>query len=160
MAHVVLLRGANVGGHNRFRPTELLKKLTDLDVTSHGAAGTFVVRAKIGAAALRERFRRALPFECEIIVVPARAFARMSPTAGGKPFVTVLARRPRPAPLPMHAPSRKEWQTRIDRVEGRIVLSVWRPRGRRLIYPNEVVEKAFGVPATTRTWNTIAEALS
>jgi hypothetical protein len=35
------------------------------------------------------------------------------------------------------------------------VTSLWRRREGRFIYPNEVVEKLFGVPATTRGWSTI-----
>jgi hypothetical protein len=27
--------------------------------------------------------------------------------------------------------------------------------GERLIYPNEVIEKHFGIAATTRNWNTV-----
>lgn len=153
---IVLLRGANVGGHHRFSPKAVVAKLKDLDVTSHGAAGTFLVRAKIGEAALRERFRRVLPFACEIIVCDV---PRLKPPTGGRPFVTVLAKRPRRVRLPFYAPSKRDWQTRVDRVEGRVVLSVWRRRGKRLVYPNEVVERAFGVPATTRAWSTL-EALS
>lgn len=149
--NLVLLRGANVGGHNRFSPKALVAKLADLDVTSLGAAGTFVVRGRIDAAGLRDRFRRELPFEVEVIVVKPR---RLDPPTGGRPFVSVLAKRPRRVRLPFHAPSKRDWQTRVDRVEGRIVLSVWRRRGKTLVYPNEVVERLFGVPATTRAWST------
>src|SRR6185295_12228721 len=44
MAVVVFLRGVNVGGHRRLRPSVLAKELERLDVVSIGAAGTFVVR--------------------------------------------------------------------------------------------------------------------
>src|SRR4051812_22278516 len=44
MALVVFLRGVNVGGHRRFRPSVLAKALSAYDVTNVGAAGTFVVR--------------------------------------------------------------------------------------------------------------------
>ena len=44
MALIVFLRGVNVGGHRTFRPSTLARELSDYDVVSVGAAGTFVVR--------------------------------------------------------------------------------------------------------------------
>jgi len=41
-------------------------------------------------------------------------------------------------------------------VVGKFALSFWRRQGKTLVYPNEVVEKKFGLTATTRNWNTIA----
>jgi len=40
-------------------------------------------------------------------------------------------------------------------VTGKFAVSLWRRLGRSIVYPNEVVEKALGVPATTRNWSTI-----
>jgi uncharacterized protein (DUF1697 family) len=37
----------------------------------------------------------------------------------------------------------------------RFALGVWRRTPGTFIYPNEVVEKQFRTPATTRSWNTI-----
>ncbi len=37
------------------------------------------------------------------------------------------------------------------------MLSVWRRIDARLLYPNEVVERELGVPATTRSWETIGK---
>jgi hypothetical protein len=44
MAIVVFLRGANVGGHRRFRPSLVAKELQHFDVVNVGAAGLLVVR--------------------------------------------------------------------------------------------------------------------
>ena len=88
--------------------------------------------------------------------------AREDPFAGQplpkdvKRFVTVLAKRPRTLPhLPILRPAGDDWQVRVVAVSGKFALSLWRRLGRSIVYPNEVVEKAFGVPATTRNWNTI-----
>ena len=56
MALVVFLRGVNVGGHKRLRPSILAKELSHYDVVNVGAAGTFVVR-KPGS---RAKFRAEL----------------------------------------------------------------------------------------------------
>ena len=50
MPSAVFLRGVNVGGHRTFRPSILAKELSKLDIVNVGAAGTFVVRARISEA--------------------------------------------------------------------------------------------------------------
>jgi uncharacterized protein (DUF1697 family) len=62
MAHVVFLRGVNVGGHRTFRPAVLAQRMKRFDVVNVGAAGTFVVRARVGPAELRSELCRRLPF--------------------------------------------------------------------------------------------------
>ena len=67
-----------------------------------------------------------------------------------------MGKQPEPIPrLPVDKPSGEEWQVRVVAVYGRFALSFWRRLGRSIVYPNEVVEKMFGVPATTRSWNTL-----
>src|SRR5262245_53006643 len=99
MATVVFLRAVNVGGHKAFRPSELVRVLAELDVTSIGAAGTFIVRAGTGVAEVRERFLEHLSFEATMMVcraveivdlIGANPFARTSPVAGTKPYVSVV----------------------------------------------------------------------
>ena len=63
MGHVVFLRAANVGGRNVFKPAQLARDLAHLDVVNVGAAGTFVVRGKASAAAVRREILERLPFE-------------------------------------------------------------------------------------------------
>lgn len=70
--------------------------------------------------------------------------------------MTVLAKRPRSLPrLPLSRPEGDDWQVRVVAVSGKFAVSLLRRLGRTILYPNEVVEKSFGVPATTRNWNTI-----
>lgn len=166
MSLVVFMRGVNVGGHKAFKPSTLAKQLTEFDVVSIGAAGTFVVRKKISQAALRAALLNALPFEPEMMICRAQevlALAAADPFADQKDakgivrYVTVLVKLSRTPPeLPLGRPEGRDWQVKVIEARGRFVLSLHRRLGRRLIYPNEVVEKAFGVPATTRNWSTIA----
>lgn len=162
--HVVLLRGVNVGGAKAFKPSEMAKTLGGggLRVVSIGAAGTFVVHGKANAATLEKRFRDALPFEADVLVLPGDDMldlVRRAPLAGlpedQKPFVSALATAPaRPPPLPLDVPPGDAWEVRLVAVEGRFALCARRTTGGKH-YPNEVVEKALGVRATTRTWSTM-----
>lgn len=165
MAHVVLLRGVNVGGHRRFRPSQVARDLASQGVESVGAAGTFVTRDRAGAEAVLA----ALPVEANAIVVargPLSAFVASNPF-GDVParsdlrrLVTFLSAKPAKEPdLPLDAPEGR-WQVRLVARDGPFVASLWRPDRKRLLYPNEVVEKAFGVPATTRSWDTVETVLA
>jgi uncharacterized protein (DUF1697 family) len=165
-AFVVFLRGVNVGGHKTFRPSLLAKELAALDVTSVGAAGTFVVRRAASAEAVRVAIVERLAFEASVMVCPAgdvlalvdgEPFGSARQSADHRRFVSVLEKAPRRAPrLPIERPE-EEWQVRVVRLEGRFALSLWRRVERGRLYPNEVVEATLGLGATTRAWDTIAK---
>ena len=71
-------------------------------------------------------------------------------------FVSVMQKALHATPhLPLDQPAGEKWEVRIVGVIGRFALSLRRP-GRTGLYPNAVVEKHLGLPATTRSWNTIA----
>jgi uncharacterized protein (DUF1697 family) len=166
MGLVALLRGVNVGGHKRFRPSELVRDLRSagFDAVSLGAAGTFVVRGAAGAGALREAILAGLPFEAQAMVLPAKDVSALlsadpfrSSTAGAAVdcFVSVLAQRPaRRVSMPVLRPEGEAWEVRLFAVAGRCALCVRRRVARGRWYPNEVVEKSLGVAATTRNWAT------
>jgi uncharacterized protein (DUF1697 family) len=159
---VVFLRGVNVGGNKTFKPAELARALGAVNV---GAAGTFVLHAGGAESAVRKSILEALEFDCEVVVCAGAdvvALARRAEKEARpygkdlKTMVTVLAAKPKSTPkLPVSAPDGKDWQVRLLEVNGPFVTSTWRRTERRFIYPNEVVEKLFGVPATTRGWSTI-----
>src|SRR3954467_7118523 len=77
MALVVFLRGVNVGGHRRFRPSVLATELSDYGVVSVGAAGTFVVRKPGARAKFRAELLRKLPFETEVVLCDGRDLIRL-----------------------------------------------------------------------------------
>jgi uncharacterized protein (DUF1697 family) len=161
---VVFLRAVNVGGANRCQPALIAKELAKFGVVNIGAVGTFVVREDVTELVLRAAIAKKLPFKCEIMVCPAKEIvdlAKENPLKGetGKAIdahVTILAKRPTQLPkLPIYAPSKDKWEIRILRVVGTAVLSLRRRIENGRLYPNQIVEKLFGIPATTRTWNTI-----
>jgi uncharacterized protein (DUF1697 family) len=167
LASVVLLRAANVGGHQTFKPSEFVRAVEPLEVVSVGAAGTFVVKSKATDAHIHREFARHLPFDPEMMIftgaevlglVKSAPYGQLS--AGAKPFVTALSKKPAPAPkLPIEVPEDSPWQVRVVAVEGRFAVSVRRNAGKAPVYPNEVVERRLGVSATTRAWSTF-EALA
>ena len=164
MRHVVFIRAANVGGKNVFRPALLARSLAKLGIVNVGAAGTFVVREKATAAAIRREILARLPFPLEIAVCTAeqiRELVRSDPFRGvalskdQRGWVAALHGKPKAVPkLPLAAPKGRPWSVRVDRVEDGFALGLWRRRPEGFVFPNEVVEDALGVPATTRYWET------
>jgi len=166
MASAVFFRAVNVGGHQRFQPSILAKQLADFDVVNVGAAGTFVIRQNVSRATLRAEILRRLAFKPELIICPAPdmiTLMRSDPFQGApgetkdlRHYVSVMTKAPRTLPpLPLEKPAGKKWEVKLIAVTGRFALSLWRRRTNGILYPNAVVEKHFGIPATTRNWNTI-----
>ena len=163
MALVVLLRGVNVGGHRTFRPTTLAEQLKHLDAVNIGAAGTFVIRRPVTRAQLRAELARRLPFDAEIMICSGREIVRlMSQNHFGHPvrpdivrFVSVLSKHPRSAPsTPMSFPSSGKWLLKILARDNRFVFGLYR-RHMKVISYLGTLDRLFGVPVTTRNWNTI-----
>jgi uncharacterized protein (DUF1697 family) len=164
MAFVVLLRGVNVGGHRTFRPATLAEQLKHLDAVNIGAAGTFVIRRPVARAQLRAEMARRLPFDSEIMICPGREIARLMSQNhfADQPlrpdivrFVSVLSRRPHWAPsTPMIFPSSGKWLLKILARDNRFVFGVYR-RHMKVIGYLGALDRLFGVPVTTRNWNTI-----
>jgi uncharacterized protein (DUF1697 family) len=164
VALVVLLRGINVGGHRTFRPRPLAEQLTHLDAVNIGAAGTFVIRRSVTRAELRAELARRLPFDAEIMICEAREIVRLMSlnVFADQPvrpdvvrFVSVLSKCPRSAPsTPMSFPSSGKWLLKILARDNRFVFGVYR-RDMKVIGYLRTLDKLFGVPATTRNWNTI-----
>ena len=164
MALVVFLRGVNVGGHRRFRPSILARELSRYDVLNVGAAGTFVVRKPGSRAKFRTALLRKLPFEAEIMLCDSRDLMRleMENPFGTQPlppdvvrFVSILSKAGGVrAPLPVTFPSDGEWLVRVIASEGQFVFGVYRRHMKTIGYLGQI-DKLYGVPATTRNWNTI-----
>ena len=57
--------------------------------------------------------------------------------------------------LPIYAPEQRKWEVKVVRITGLCALSLWRRLKENALYPNQVIEKHFGVATTTRNWNTI-----
>jgi uncharacterized protein (DUF1697 family) len=165
VALVVLLRGVNVGGHKTFRPKLLAEELRHLDAVNIGAAGTFVIRKPITQTRLREELTLRLPFDTEIMICKGRDLLAVTSRdwfAGERDspdivrFVSVLARTPRLSPsLPFGLPSDDQWLLKVLVREGRFVVGMYR-RHMKAVSHLGAFDRLFGVPATTRNWNTVA----
>ncbi len=164
MAFVVLLRGVNVGGHRTFRPTTLVAQLKHLDAVNIGAAGTFVIRRPVSQAQVRAEFARRLPFDTEIVICPGRdivrlmsheAFSDHPASPGIVRFVSVLTRSPRSTPsTPICFPATGRWLVKILAREQRFALGMYRRHMKTIGYLS-ALDRVFGVPVTTRNWNTM-----
>jgi hypothetical protein len=70
-------------------------------------------------------------------------------------FVSVLSQRPRSAPsTPMSFPSSGKWLLKILARDNRFVFGLYR-RHMKVISYLGTFDRLFGVPVTTRNWNTI-----
>jgi uncharacterized protein (DUF1697 family) len=164
MALVVFLRGVNVGGHRTFRPSILAQELSGYDVLNVGAAGTFVVRKPGSRAKFRTALLRKLPFEAEIVLCEGSDLMRleMDNPFGTQPsppdvvrFVSILSKAGGVrASLPVTFPSDGEWLVRVIASEGQFVFGAYRRHMKTIGYLGQI-DKLYGVPATTRNWNTI-----
>ena len=164
MALVVFLRGVNVGGHRTFRPSALVEQLKHLNAVNIGAAGTFVVRQPIAVAQLRAEVASRLPFETQIMICQGRDIVRLQSQEffsekKTRPdivrFVSVLSQSPRSStPVPMSIPSSGKWLVRILARENRFIVGEYRRQMKAISYLSSL-DRVFGVPVTTRNWNTI-----
>jgi uncharacterized protein (DUF1697 family) len=142
----------------------LTKHLKHLDAVNIGAAGTFVIRQPVTRAQLRAELARRLPFDAEIMICHGREIVRLvshNPFADQpvRPdivrFVSVLSHRPRSAPsMPMSFPSSGKWLLKILARDNQFVLGLYR-RHMKVISYLGTFDQLFGVPVTTRNWNTI-----
>jgi uncharacterized protein (DUF1697 family) len=168
MALVVFFRGINVGGHRAFRPSVLAKELGIYDAVNVGAAGTLVVRKPGLRGKFLAELRRRLPFEATIAICDGRDLIRLEmdnpfgaepPRADVVHFVSILSEsRSCRVPLPIALPAAGEWLVRIIGAKDRLVYGVYRRHMKTIGYLGQI-DKLFGTPATTRSWNTMLSVL-
>ncbi len=164
MATVAFLKGVNVGGHRRFRPTVLAAQLRRFDVVNIGSTGTFVVLKPVDAPNLCAEITSQVPFEVEIMVCNGRDIHRLvsdNPFAGYTAerdvvsFVGVMAtRKLLSITFPLKLPAENDWYVRVFACRGQFVLGLYRRQMRTITYLSQL-EKLIGVPLAIRNWNTI-----
>ncbi|HUO28692.1 MAG TPA: DUF1697 domain-containing protein [Bryobacteraceae bacterium] len=168
MALIVFFRGINVGGHRRLRPSVLAKELAAYDVVNVGAAGTFVVRKPGSRTRFLAELRRRLPFEATIAFCGARELMRLEaeapfgtapPAADVARFLSILSKsRRRKVALPVSLPAGDPWLVQILGSKNRLIYGLYRRHMKTIGYLGEI-DKLFGAPATTRSWNTMLAVL-
>jgi len=168
MPSVIFLRAVNVGGANRCQPALIARQLARFDIINIGAVGTFVARRSAAESALRAAIAKKLPFQCDIMICPARAIIKLaskdpfSQQPSGPDithFVSVAAKPLRlPFPLPLNLPSDDDWLLKVIAIQDRFVLGLYRRQMKAIAYLGKI-EKLLGVPVTTRNWNTLEKVV-
>jgi hypothetical protein len=138
--------------------------MSDYGVVNVGAAGTFVVRKPGPRAKFRAELLRKLPFEAEVVLCEGRDLIRLEMenpfgTESSRPdivrFLSILSKRERGlASIPCTLPPCGEWFVRVIASKNRFVFGVYRRHMKTIGYLGQI-DKLFGVPATTRNWNTV-----
>jgi hypothetical protein len=136
MALVVFLRGINVGGHRRFRPSVLAKELCGFDAVNVGGAGTLVVFRPGSRTKLRLELVRKLPFEAEIVICEGRdilhleknnPFGIEEPHPGRVRIVSILSKdRQCTTAIPLRLPPEGEWFVSVLAKKQQFVCGVYR----------------------------------
>jgi uncharacterized protein (DUF1697 family) len=169
VAIVVFLRGANVGGYRRLRPSLLAKELQRFDVVNVGATGLFVVRNPGSGQTFRTELVRRLPFDTQVVVCEGKdvlalescsPFSRVTVAPDRVRFVSILT-GPVPGRLPampFGIPSNDDWYVRIVGRKNEFVFGVYRRHMKTISYLGQL-DRVLGVPVTTRNWNTIDAVL-
>ena len=168
MALIVFFRGINVGGHRALCPSVLAKELGVYDAVNVGAAGTLVVRKPGLRTEFLAELRRKLPYEGTIACCDGRDLIRLEadnpfgaepPRADIVQFVSILSEVGRTGvSLPIALPEDGDWLVRIIGSKNRLVYGVYR-RHMKTIGCLGQIDSLFGVPATTRSWNTILSVM-
>jgi uncharacterized protein (DUF1697 family) len=123
-----------------------------------------VIRRPVTQAQLRAELARRLPFDAEIMICQGREILRLMSQNhfADQPvrpdivrFVSVLSKQPRSEPpMPMSLPSSDQWLLKILARDDRFVFGVYRRHMKVISYLGKL-DRLFGVPVTTRNWNTI-----
>jgi uncharacterized protein (DUF1697 family) len=170
--HVVLLRGINVGGHNKVPMAELRRLLSEgghLDVRSYVQSGNVVLRSAAGGPEVAAGVRELLGKEFGLdIVVIVRTGPELAEVAAHNPVlrpdtdpapqlhVAILERNPDPGRAAALDPNRAP----PDELHllGREVY-LWCPEGLGRSKVFNGLERLLGTPATVRNWRTVGELL-
>lgn len=167
-----LLRAVNVGGRGAVKMESLCRAFRGLgftDVRAYRQSGNVLFAGPAGeeeselSGRIEVRLRDDLGLETTVLLRSERELARLvrrdpfADEAAGrdvKRYVTFLARRPRPGLLEPSRPPAKDG-LEILSLEGREVFLLARRVAGRHGFPNDLVERRLGQPATTRSWNTV-----
>jgi uncharacterized protein (DUF1697 family) len=107
---------------------------------------------------------RKLPFEAEVVLCDGRDLMRLetnNPFAAEPPltdvvrFVSILSKAGGVrVSLPVTLPPDGDWLVKVIASDGQFVFGMYRRHMKTIRYLGQI-DKLYGVPATTRNWNTI-----
>jgi uncharacterized protein (DUF1697 family) len=168
--YVALLRGINLGGHNKVSMSDLRALFASLgaeDVETYVQSGNVIFESTEGPGkltdALEKRIRRDLGLSVTVLV---RTRPQLAKVHAGNPFaksgkestklhVTFLAEKPDLALVPELDPERAE-PDEFEVVGQEVYLHCPNGYGRSKL-TNAYFEKKLGVAATTRNWKTVTK---
>jgi len=166
---IALLRGINVGGHNKVPMAELRALCGELDwedVESYIQSGNLLFRAGGRAASLEGGLERAIEQRFGLSVsVLVRAGADWPGYVAGNPFPKASEKEPNLVMLALSkVPPRKDAVERlreraadgerIERVDDALWIHYAGGSGRSKLSPS-VLDRLAGSPVTTRNWRTV-----
>ncbi len=170
--YVAFIRAINVAGHARVKMNDVKRAFASAgceDVRTYIQSGNVLFRAHRAKAEplfrrIRDELSRSLGHEPTVMfrkledvhrIVRADPFRRFRADADAKLYVTFLSRRPTSEPrLPLRSP--KEGLVLVGAEALEVFVLSRRKENGFYGFPNAFVEKAFGVPATSRNWSTVA----
>ncbi len=170
---MALLRGINVGGHNKVAMGDLRELLGGLgyaDVETYLQSGNALfTTTKTTPEGLAGDIEKGLKARLAIDVkVLVRTGAELAEVVEGNPFPEVTSEPKKLHVAFLSAPPDDEKVAGLDRARfepdelrlGDRAVYLWYPNGYgRTKLTNDVLEKKLGVPATTRNWNTVVALL-
>lgn len=168
--YVALLRGINLGNHNKVPMAALRDRLRDAgfdDVATYVQSGNVVLRSRKGAATVADLVRAevAAGFGIDVPVV-VRTGAQLAGVLDGNPFLAPHADPGRQLHVGfLSAAPAKARAAKLDpkraapeelSLRGR-ELYLWTPNGLGRSKVLQGVERALGVDVTVRNWRTVTE---
>ncbi|MEE9453403.1 MAG: DUF1697 domain-containing protein [Paracoccaceae bacterium] len=164
--YIVLLRGINVGGHNKLPMAEFVGILTGLGasgVKTYIQSGNAVMRGDVSAEAIAGAIEKAKGFRPKVMVLPLADFKAI---AAGNPFhvarsegktlhIWFLAK---PAEFDDSHAARLMIASEQYHVTNHAIY-LHAPDGIGRSKLAAAMEKLANVPATARNWNTVAKLL-
>ena len=168
---VAFLRGINVAGHKMTAMPDVVRIFESLgfaNVRTYIQSGNvlFDTRAR-SLGRLRLKIERALHDELgaevtvllralsEVVGIVERDPFKKNRVLRAKPFVTFMSEPPGETPaLPLRS---RKGDVEVFEIVGTEAFSLSIEKNGRFGFPNSFIEKEFGVPATTRNWNTVCK---
>ena len=166
--YAALLRGVNLGAHNRIRMPELRALVEDLDctdVSTYVQSGNVVLRSDRAAdgiaAAIEQGIRRELGLDVTVVIRSGKQLGRL---VAGNPFgrpkgkentlyVTFLSEKPDAERV--RRLGEESFEPERFELAGEDVYLLFPNGYGRSKLNNALLERRLGVAATTRNWRTV-----
>ena len=174
--YIAFLRGINVGGHKMIKMAELVRLLSAAgfkNVRTFIASGNVIFDAppkdsKALAGKIEKTILKGFGFEVAVVVMTLdklkaittrNPFKRVEPSEDVMLFVTLFSSELKPRPkLPLAStPDNLEL---VSVTDSAAFMVAHRKKTGWFEFPNNFIEKEFGLTATTRNWSTLVKIVA